>query len=261
MGTNTIGSVAGVVAERRRGDLSDSSAAMGCAKLDVFYYREARGSFNFDGNQGPWRSDPDLATSKDPLGDQKKSMADFLAGIIAAGSASIAIGDPQRDYFVNSYEGWAQDNWQVSPRLNFNYGVRYTYNGRLHAVGSKPIAIFNPAVASGLSIVGKDIESLYPGDYNNFASIDLDNVAKITMLCPTNGKQYSVDLPEGSKLIHYYDNIIQQPLDGTAIHHRLYCFGYEIQDSETDKIREKKVFTILPTDVVLHGEVDNIEVL
>jgi carboxypeptidase family protein len=139
------------------------------AKLDVFYYREARGSFNFDGNQGPWRGDPTLDTAVDPLGTQKKAMADFLAGIIAAGSASIAVGDPQRDYFVNSIEGWAQDNWQMSPRLNINYGVRYTYNGRFHAVGSKPIAIFDPKAAGGLSIVGQDIDALYPADYNNLA--------------------------------------------------------------------------------------------
>src|SRR5262249_1450887 len=139
------------------------------AKLDVFYYREARGAFNFDGNQGPWKDDADLAKDKDPLGDLKKSMADFLAGTIAAGIAKIAVGDPQRDYFVNSIDGWAQDNWQVKPNLNINYGVRYTYNGRLHATGSKPIAIFNPKASNGLSIVGKDIDALYPADYNNFA--------------------------------------------------------------------------------------------
>jgi hypothetical protein len=139
------------------------------AKLNVFYYREARGSFNFDGAQGPWKNDPTLATNVDPLGTQKKAMADFLAGMIAAGSASIAVGDPQRDYFVNSIDGWAQDNWQVKPNLNVNYGVRYTYNGRFHAVGSKPIAIFDPKAAGGLSIVGQDIDALYPADYNNLA--------------------------------------------------------------------------------------------
>jgi hypothetical protein len=137
------------------------------ARLDVFYYREARGAFSFDGNQGPWKNDPVLAT--DPLGDLKKSMADFLAGTIAAGSASIAVGDPQRDYVVNSFDGWAQDSWQVNPNLNINYGFRYTYNGRLHVTGSKPIAIFNPKAPGGLSIVGKDIDALYPADYNNFA--------------------------------------------------------------------------------------------
>src|SRR5262249_43258971 len=67
------------------------------AKLDVFYYREARGSFNFDGNQGPWATDSTLGKEVDPLGTQKKAMADFLAGIIAANSASISIGHPQRD--------------------------------------------------------------------------------------------------------------------------------------------------------------------
>jgi hypothetical protein len=139
------------------------------AKLDVFYYREARGAFNFDGNQGPWANDPALDPKVDPLGVQKKAIADFVAGIIAAGSASIAVGDPQRDYFVNSIEGWAQDNWQFTPRLNINYGFRYTYNGRLHATGSKPIAIFDPKSSTGLSIVGKDIEALYPADYNNIA--------------------------------------------------------------------------------------------
>ncbi len=132
------------------------------ARLDVFYYREARGGFAFDGSAGPWAADKSFS-------DLQKSMADFIAGYIAPGNASIATGDPQRDYYVNSIEWWAQDNWQATPRLNINYGLRYTYNGRLHAVGNKPIAIFNPKSPSGLSIVGKDIDALYPADYNNFA--------------------------------------------------------------------------------------------
>src|SRR5204862_7926885 len=66
-------------------------------------------------------------------------------------------------------EWWAQDNWQTTPRLNINYGLRYTYNGRLHAVGDKPIAIFLPAAPGGLAVIGKDLDALYPADYNNFA--------------------------------------------------------------------------------------------
>lgn len=99
------------------------------------------------------------------------------------------------------------------------------------------------------------------GTYNNFASINLDQVARITMSCPENGKTYSVDLPKDAKLIHYYDNIIQQPLGGATVHHRLYCFGYELPDTESDSAGEKKLFTILPTDVVVHGEIENMEVL
>jgi len=132
------------------------------ARLDVFYLREARGAFPFDGSAGPWANDTSFSS-------QQRSLADFIAGYIKAGTASIATGDPQRDYYVNSFEWWAQDNWQATPRLNLNYGVRYTYNGRFHAVGSKPIAIFDPKSPSGLSIVGKDIDALYPADYNNFA--------------------------------------------------------------------------------------------
>lgn len=92
------------------------------------------------------------------------------------------------------------------------------------------------------------------GNYNNFGSIDLDRVSRITMFCFENNKTYAVDLPVGAKLIHYYDNIVQTPMGGTAIHHRLFCFGYELDG-------EKKLFTIIPTDVVVHGEIQNIEVL
>jgi len=132
------------------------------AKLDVFYYREARGAFSFDGSAGPWAKDTSFSALQ-------RSLADFIGGYLAAGNASIATGDPRRDYYVNSFEWWAQDNWQTSPRLNINYGLRYTYNGRLHAVGDKPIAIFLPEAPGGLAVIGKDLDALYPADYNNFA--------------------------------------------------------------------------------------------
>jgi hypothetical protein len=134
------------------------------AKLDVAYLREARGAFTFDGTAGDWRDDPALTDMV-----AERALADFLAGYLKPGFGSIATGDPQRVYYVNSYEGWAQDNWQITPRLNINYGVRYAYNGRFHVTGSKPIAIFDPNAPGGLSVVGQDIEALYPADYNNFA--------------------------------------------------------------------------------------------
>src|SRR5215471_1064453 len=42
------------------------------ARLNVFYYREARGAFSFDGAQGTWASDPldRLNLNSDPLGAQ-----------------------------------------------------------------------------------------------------------------------------------------------------------------------------------------------
>jgi hypothetical protein len=135
------------------------------SRLDVFYYREARGSFSWDGTQGPWAGDP--------ADVQTRALADFLGGYIGPGYGSKATGDPQRNYDVNTYEWWVQDNWQVNPRLNVNYGVRYTYNGRMHeAVHKKGISIFRPDLAGaeypGFGFVGNEIDALYPADYNNF---------------------------------------------------------------------------------------------
>jgi Carboxypeptidase regulatory-like domain len=142
------------------------------AKLDVAYLREARGAFTFNGTAGPWataRIDDSDPNSPLRFSVAERSIADFLAGYLRPGNGSIATGDPQRVYYVNSYEGWAQDNWQVTSLLNINYGLRYAYNGRFHAAGNKPIAIFDPNAPGGLSVVGQNIDALYPADYNNFA--------------------------------------------------------------------------------------------
>jgi len=129
------------------------------ARVDGFYRRQTRGAFTFDGSQGPWAGDKTAS-------DQIKSMSDFLAGYLPPGGGQIATGDPQRVYNVQSFEWWTQDNWQVTPNLNLNLGLRYTYNGRFRA---DDISIFDPKVAGGLAILGKDISALYPADYNNFA--------------------------------------------------------------------------------------------
>ncbi|MBI1788682.1 MAG: TonB-dependent receptor [Acidobacteria bacterium] len=131
------------------------------ARLDVFYYREARGGFGWDGTVGPWKGD---AAFSQP----ERALADFLAGYIGPGQATIATGDPQRDYYVNSVEWWAQDNWQVSPRLNLNFGLRWTYNGRMHDEKNS-ISTFLPTAPGGIAFIGTDVEALYPKDLNNFA--------------------------------------------------------------------------------------------
>src|SRR5438093_8638318 len=53
------------------------------AKLDVFYYREARGSFSFDGTAGPWAKDTGFI-------DRQKSLADFIAGYLRRRAGLIA---------------------------------------------------------------------------------------------------------------------------------------------------------------------------
>lgn len=130
------------------------------ALLDVFYDRDARGLFTFDGTAGPWASDSSFSATQ-------KALADFVAGYIGPSLGTIATGDPQRQFWVNSAEWWAQDNMQVTPKLNLNLGLRYTYNGRMH-VSDQSISIFLPTAPGGLAVVGKDIPALYPRDLNNF---------------------------------------------------------------------------------------------
>lgn len=131
------------------------------AALDVFYDTNKRGSFNWDGTRGPWANDASLSLAL-------RSLADFMAGYLTNNNgATIVQGQLQRDYRQNTFDWWIHDNFQVSPKLNINFGVRYSYVGPLYALEGKDITSFDPAV--GFRVVGKDVGSLWPKDLNNFA--------------------------------------------------------------------------------------------
>ncbi len=130
------------------------------AVLDVFYDTNKRGSFTFDGTAGPWATDTGLNA-------RERSMADFLAMLTTANNgASITRGQLQRDYRQNSFDWWIHDNFQVTRKLNLNFGVRYTFHGVLYDV-DKTITNFIPG--RGFVTPGRDIDKLYPNDLNNFA--------------------------------------------------------------------------------------------
>ena len=130
------------------------------SRLDVYYQRNVRGTFSFNGTAGPWNN-----------GSPEAALADFLAGYLGpqSGQASIATGQPQRVYDVNSISWWATDSWKVNQKLTLNYGVRYEYNQPLHEIGNKGISTFLPSSSTGFAIIGQGLPSLYPGDKNNFA--------------------------------------------------------------------------------------------
>ena len=139
------------------------------SRLDVFYQRNTRGSFTFDGTAGPWAGN----TSFSP---QDLSLADFLAGYIQTGNASIAVGQPQRVYDVDTYAGWVSDTWQVNPKLSLNYGVRYEYNTPISEVTDKGISTFLLGTQGGFGVMNISpptgdvkVSSLFPADKNNFA--------------------------------------------------------------------------------------------
>ena len=109
-------------------------------RVDEFYYRRSLGDFFFN------------------------SLGDFLAGDVA--SASIAVGNAERFVHVNSFDFFAQDDWQLTRNLNLNLGVRYDYIGPLHSP-NQDLAVFIPG--QGLKIQGNGIGSIFPPDRNNFA--------------------------------------------------------------------------------------------
>ena len=129
------------------------------AQLDEFYHRHATGSFTFDGTRVAAMG-PALAANPDQLDTYRYALADFLAGYTSA--ASIALGDPERQVFVNTFFLNAGDSWQVSHNLNLNYGVRYDYTGPLHN-GLQDLSTFRSALTStnGLALQGAQIQNLF----------------------------------------------------------------------------------------------------
>jgi hypothetical protein len=137
------------------------------AQLDEFYHRHATGTFTFDGSITQ-ATGPTLPANADNLDGYRYALADYLAGTTS--SASIAIGDPERQVFVNTWFINAGDSWQLSPKLNVNYGVRYDFEGPLHN-SNKDMSVFRPALTStnGLGFQGNQINSLYQKYYKSIS--------------------------------------------------------------------------------------------
>ncbi len=127
------------------------------AVLDVFYQRNARGTFSFDGTQGPWANDSTVSSNL-------KSLADFLSGKVS--SSSIQVGQMQDVYYMNSFSWFAQDTFKLSPKLTLNYGIRWEYFGPFYD-DNKRFSVFLPN--KGITFIPDGLSSLYPKRYNNFA--------------------------------------------------------------------------------------------
>ena len=152
------------------------------AQVYDFYQTNARGVFTFDGSQGPWNRTGSgsttvaagsaacdaMAATPNPTNAPTVSdgnvylLADFLAGCLATGNgnAYIAEGNQTRTVFESTWDVFGQDNWQVTPRLNFNYGIRYDYAQSVHDSGGD-LTSFNPSVTGGYAIQGKNVTNLY----------------------------------------------------------------------------------------------------
>ncbi len=148
------------------------------AQVDEFYQRHSVGTFVFNGSTGPWAADYDNCTgyfATNSNGDcQNKtlgsilSMADFLGGYMS--SASIARGNAERQVFIQTFDLFAQDSWQLTPTLSFDYGIRYDYMQPMRS-DFQNLSVFRPELTAsqGLAFQGTQIGSVYPSDWTNFS--------------------------------------------------------------------------------------------
>jgi hypothetical protein len=147
------------------------------AQVDDFYQTGQRGTVYFDGSQGPWNtanfSGSGAQTPCAALATKNKGaappagttsnvlfLADFLAGCLNPTASSIVQGNPKRQVFVNTFALYAQDGWKLTKSLNFNYGLRYDYEGPVHSAYPN-LSIFNPSSPTGLSVAGQGVANIY----------------------------------------------------------------------------------------------------
>jgi hypothetical protein len=167
--------------------------------VNEFYHRKTRGNFSFPGTQGPWGYVADPTSSSfgfqsapcqaqygyttptaaqqayvakiaaQANGSQILSLADFLIGCTQ--QAQIVRGNTEREVYVNNFSASAADAYQVTARLNINYGVRYDFLGPMHN-GTQDLSVFRPdnsAAVHGLVFQGAGVDSLYPKTFYDFS--------------------------------------------------------------------------------------------
>jgi outer membrane receptor protein involved in Fe transport len=137
-------------------------------QLNEFYHRKAQGDFKFNGTQGGWDLSKSPLTSSitDPaLIARIQSLSDYLAGDVF--TSQITLGNPERLVYVHTFAGFAQDSYQVTPKLNVNLGVRWDYEGPLHD-SKKDLSVFRPALG-GIVFQGAGISSVYDPTYADFS--------------------------------------------------------------------------------------------
>jgi hypothetical protein len=141
------------------------------AQVDEFYHRHAIGSYTFTGYQGPWGLAAQAGTidpvSGGVIDPDVAALADFLAGYLA--KASIAVGDPERTVLSNGFDLFGQDSYQVTSKLNINFGLRYDYMQPMHD-SKKDLSVFRPGLTpTGIAFQGQDISSIYGSDWNSIS--------------------------------------------------------------------------------------------
>ena len=130
-------------------------------QLNEFYHEGALGKLVFDGTSGPWAGDASVSDAN------ILRLADFLGGYLNNSVSHITLGNTERQVYMKTFTLFAQDAWQWSPKLTFNYGVRWDYEGP-PGDGKNDLSVFIPS-KGGLVTQGSGISSIYPKIYTNFS--------------------------------------------------------------------------------------------
>ena len=137
------------------------------SRLDVYNEINKRGTFAFDGTAGPWSSGTSEQRALGATFSQsERVMADFLTGFVSGNNgARIVRGRLGRELRQPSVDLFAHDQWQVTPLLHLNFGVRYTFVSTLSDT-DRTLTTFDPD--RGIIGVGNGgLDRLYPRDRNN----------------------------------------------------------------------------------------------
>jgi len=160
------------------------------AQLDEFYRISSLGELVFDGTQadgtnGKATWSTDLTSCSGPyFGAANPAvhaaclngtfdlnitrLADFMAGYLNTGASTITLGNTARLVYVKTFSFFAQDAWQVSPKLSFNYGLRWDYEGPL-GDGKNDLSVFIPSKGGLVTQGPGGISSVYPKQFKNFS--------------------------------------------------------------------------------------------
>ena len=132
--------------------------------MNLLYQRNVRGSFNYDGTAyTALHPTNNYATEADGT---TRALADYLAGYATSGT--IVYGTLQRDLWLNQWSIFGQDQYQVSPTLTLNYGLRWDYSGPVYSTNGT-LSNFDPNSSTGFAIVGQNINTIYPRSFTNVA--------------------------------------------------------------------------------------------